>query len=267
MLKSFISLSAPAELIEPDETDNPSIHSRLIGCHLSPQTIARFQECFGKAGRQQLQHPLQLARALVKAGRFEAALGAYQQALRDQGNNWMVMEETAQFLTFALRDALAGLEMAKAALACNPSCSADLWSTAGDSLYELGRVEEARQAYLRALRINPDDVRARRNLAFVHVRTKEYAEALRRIAEALALDKTGSFRDGLLQKQSEVLNLVSQRHKQEYQRRVNRISPRIDEPELGDKATGGKGFAPSDRMAAPPAHMSDSRSAATDVGG
>jgi len=146
--------------------------------------------------------------------------------------------------------------MAKAALACNPSCSADLWNTAADSLYELGRVEEARQAYLRTLRINPDDVRARYNLVFVHVRTKEYPEALRRIAEALALDKTGSFRDGLLQKQSEVLNLLGQRHQQEYQRRVNRVSTRLDEPGVSAKPAAVRPVAPNDRASAPPTHMS-----------
>jgi len=36
-----------------------------------------------------------------------------------------------------------------------------------DALFEWGRTAEAKSAYLRALAINPEDVRARFNLAFV----------------------------------------------------------------------------------------------------
>ncbi len=45
------------------------------------------------------------------------------------------MSEVAHFLTFALRSPIAGLDMAKAALACNPACSADLWNTLADCLF------------------------------------------------------------------------------------------------------------------------------------
>ena len=46
------------------------------------------------------------------------------------------------------------------------------------------------------LAINPSDVRARFNLAFVHTRDKNYRAALAMIADALALDKTSQYRDG-----------------------------------------------------------------------
>jgi Flp pilus assembly protein TadD len=57
--------------------------------------------------------------------------------------------------------------MAKAGLCLNPT-SAELWNTLGDSQFELEQLEEARQSYLRALRINDSDVRARFNLACRH---------------------------------------------------------------------------------------------------
>jgi tetratricopeptide (TPR) repeat protein len=160
----------------------------------------------------------------VKAGRLEAALASYEEALRRQPYNWVLMNEVAQFLTFSLRDPLAGAEMARAALACNPTCSAPLWNMLGDSLFELGRVEESRQAFLRALRINPDDGQAHFNLTFVHVRTREHEAALRRIAEALALDRAGTYRERLLQTQSEVLAHLARRHQQEALRATNRVS-------------------------------------------
>jgi hypothetical protein len=67
-------------------------------------------------------------------------------------------------------------------------------------------------------------VRARYNLAWVHLRERAYAAALAKLAEALALDWTGEYRERLLQKQQEVLALLTQRHQQEYLRLANRIS-------------------------------------------
>jgi tetratricopeptide (TPR) repeat protein len=128
---------------------------RLLGRQLAPETVAAFQDCFAEAALGRLPEPVQRARGLGQAGRFEAALTAYQQALECQPYNWLLLNEVAQFLTFSLRNPAVGLEMARAALACNPACSADLWNMLGDSLYELGRVEESRQAFLRALQIKP----------------------------------------------------------------------------------------------------------------
>ena len=136
----------------------------------------------------------------------------------------MLLNEIANFLTFSLRDPRAGADMAKLALALNPSCSSDLWCTLGDALFEWGRTAEAKSAYLRALKINPGDVRGRFNLAFVHTRQKNYPAALVLLAEALGLDKTGQYRERVLQKQTEVLQLLTLRHQQEFLRMVNLVS-------------------------------------------
>ena len=84
----------------------------------------------------------------------------------------MLLNEISMFLTFNLRDVKAGIDMAKAALSLNPTCSAELWNTLGDGLYEWGRTEEARSAYHKALAVNSSDVRSRYNLAWVHTRAK-----------------------------------------------------------------------------------------------
>jgi tetratricopeptide (TPR) repeat protein len=243
LVKAYFASTDPSCWIEPAEGDDPSIYARLMGRQVAPETAARFRECFGKTTQDWLHEPVQRARTLVQGGRFEAALTAYQQALERQPQNWVLMNEVAHFLTFSLRSPAAGLEIVKAALACNPSCSAELWNMLGDSLFALGRLEESRQAFLRALRVNADDVRARYNLAYVHARTREYAWALQRIAEALALDRRGTYREGLLQKQSEVLGQLTQRQQQESLRITNRISTRPDLPVAGENSAAA-GLAP-----------------------
>lgn len=114
--------------------------------------------------------------------------------------------------------------MAKVALALNPTCSAELWNTLGDGLYEFGRIAEARSAYLKALAVNAADVRSRYNLAWVYAREKNYPAALQSIAEAISFDKTGEFRDRLLHKQQEVLTQLALRHQQEYLLLINLVS-------------------------------------------
>ena len=59
----------------------------------------------------------------------------------------------------------------------NPACSAELWNTLGDCLYEAGRLDLARRAYGRALRVHGGDVKARYNLAWVDVPLKKQKNA------------------------------------------------------------------------------------------
>ncbi len=151
-----------------------------------------------------------------------------------QPNNWVLLCEVSQFLTFQLHDLEMAAGMAKDALRHNPTCSAELWNALGDALFAWGRTEEARSAYEKALAVNGSDVRARYNLAHVHTRLKDYPAALGRIAEALALDKTGQYREGLLAKQQEVLALLTQRHQQEYLLLINLVS-KAGKPD-GEKA-------------------------------
>jgi tetratricopeptide (TPR) repeat protein len=221
-LKAYFTDAKPHRWIEP-AGERESIHARLLAHQPAPETIARFEEGFGKAAWDRAEEPARRARELLRAGRLEAAASAFRQALAGQPHNWVLLNEVALFLTFTLRDPRAGADLAKLALAENPT-SAELWNTLGDCLFEWGRNAEARQAYRRAEQLSASSVRARYNLAWVHIRERDYAAALAKLAEALALDWTGEYRERLFQKQQEVLALLTQRHQQEYLRLANRIS-------------------------------------------
>jgi len=223
LLQAYFSDGKRCRWIEPYE-EAGGIHARLLGVKVAGETEMRFQERFGKASHDQRQEPLGKARECAKVGRFELAATFYQQALERQPWNWLLLNEVAMFLTFSLRDPKAGADMAKVALALNPTCSSELWNTLGDALFEWGRLAEARSAYQRAIQINGSDVRARFNLAWVHARDQAFPEALAVLAEALALDRMGEYRERLLQKQQEVLAGQTQRHQQEYLRMINLVS-------------------------------------------
>jgi tetratricopeptide (TPR) repeat protein len=223
-LKAYFGEGSRGDFLEPSGDPERGIHARLLGKHLAPDVRQRFEECFGGAAQRQQQEPVTRARECARVGRFELAAGHYRQALQAQPANWVLLNEVSMFLTFSLRDVKAGAELAKAALRLNPSCSAELWSTLGDALYEWGRTAEAESAYRKALAVNESDVRARYNLAWVYQRLRDWPAALQIIAEALALDKTGEYRERLLQKQAEVLHGLEGRNRQEYLLMLNLVS-------------------------------------------
>ncbi len=235
LLKEFFSDKTKYEWVEPPG-DARGIHSRLLGRKIGSETWLRFYEKFGESTSTQLQEPLHKARTCLKMGRFELAATFYREALDKQPRNWVLLNEISMFLTFNLRDVKAGIDMAKAALGLNPTCSAELWNTLGDGLYEWGRTEEARSAYHKALAVNSTDVRSRYNLAWVFTRLKDFPAALDMISQAMSLDKTGEFRDRLLHKQQEVLVQLAQKNQQEYLLLINLVSKyaRQDKDEQGN---------------------------------
>jgi tetratricopeptide (TPR) repeat protein len=230
LLKAYFGGKENGSWAEPPEDDATSVHARLLGHDLAPETVTCFRASFGCETMNRRQAPVQLARTCLQQGRFEAALTAYAAALEEQPYNWVLMNEVAHFLTYPLRNPAAGLELARAGLACNPACSADLWNALGDALFSLERVEEASQAFRRAVRINPNDVRARYKLACVCQRQQDLPAALGLIAAGLGLDNAGTFRQGFLQKQAEILSQVEQHHQVERQFLANRISHRPARP-------------------------------------
>lgn len=217
-----------------------SVHSRLLGRRVGHAARLAFQECFGEARRARLAAPAAEARRWAAAGRSELAASSYREAVARQPGNWALLGEVSNFLTFSLRDPRAGVGVARLALALNPSCSAELWNTLGDGLFEWGRTEEAKAAYLRAASLGESDVRSRYNLAWAHQRQKDYAAALAALAQGLALDRTGEYRERLLAKQQEVLAQQAARHRQEFLLLANLVSRHGPQAEPARAAAKGE---------------------------
>jgi tetratricopeptide (TPR) repeat protein len=244
LLRAYFGEGGKCKYVEPAD-EGAGIHSRLLSPQPDLDTIVRFQECFHKAAHDRLQEPVQLARQSARVGRFEMAATFYRQALEKQPWNWVLLNEVSMFLTFSLRDVKAGIDMARVALGLNPTCSSELWNTLGDGLFEYGRSAEARSAYQRALLVSEADVRARYNLAWCDARQGDYAGALQMLAQGLALDRTGEYRERLLQKQQEVLALAARRHQQEYLLLVNLVSKHAQHEEPGKPRAAAQGQAPT----------------------
>ncbi len=224
LLKEYFGNSGKSKWLEPSGDDERGIHTRLMSVKPGTQTTVRFQQMFGKAAFEKLEEPIKKARGCIQYGRFELAANFYHDALKLQPRNWVLMNEISTFLTFQMRDPKSAIDMAKVALSLNPTCSAELWNTLGDALFEAGRNGEAASAYQRAAVLNDTDVRSRYSLAWVCARAKKYPEAMQHIAAALALDKMGQYRDRLLQKLNEVLAHLTLRIQREYLLLINLVS-------------------------------------------
>jgi len=196
--------------VKPDEDDARSIHTRLILKTRFPGVVEAFGQQFGL--EEQLAEKLpEQARQHIEAGRQDEAMDCYKRALARHPRDWRLLGELAEFLIRNIADYDAGLAAARAAVRLNPWYSAWLWNTVGDALYAKEEFEEAHEAYLQGLRIDPNDVRTNLNLAYTFCGFGEYREALNAVARGLAADAAGVFRDRLLEKQQNILATLAAR--------------------------------------------------------
>jgi tetratricopeptide (TPR) repeat protein len=198
--------------------------SRLIGCELDAPTRARFAERFAPARLHARRAPRERARELVDERPTDAARGALAQALALAPGDWTLHEEAASFLAYIAKDREAARALATHGLELNP-LAPGLWNVLGDCELHARRPHEALRRYERAIELNPAEVRGRYNAAYALTALRDYAGALRMIADALALDD-GSYSPRLLGKQTRILDRLARRRQGERQRSRSRIGPR-----------------------------------------
>lgn len=206
----------------PAGDDQRRVHTRLVARQIGPRSREVLDQRFGHATDRKLDAPQEEARSHLAAGRRNDALVAYRRMIEANPNDWQMLGEAAEYLGLQLGDHAAGLDLARAALARNPWTSAWLWNVLGDCLFYRERLPDAHAAFLQAQRIDPDDPRTNLNLAYTLSAHGDQTGALAAIARGLASDGKGHFRPRLLEKQAQILSLVSERASAEQARLVRR---------------------------------------------
>ena len=214
--------------LEPDwqmvapETDSRKLQSRWICRRTDELSSGIFRIIFDGHRRDLVTELLDQASARAEEGRTEEARWLYWRAYRHAPRCWHVFERWASFCQLRLKDYDAAHDLAEQGLRLH-SRHAPLWNVKGDALFELKRHGEAEICYRRAIEINPPEIRGRLNLAYVHLERGHHAEALAQLAEALALDTQGDYRDALLEKQRQVLLRLSLDARDALSQQVNRF--------------------------------------------
>lgn len=219
-LDEHFSREPGAAFLEP-EVDGELLIVRLIGRDLGPDTAKWFRQHLSKPELDKLQAPLEEARLHVSKGANRAALKCFREAIKLQPDNWSLLTEAAMFCEASLDNHQAAMELAQAALALNP-INPGLWNILGDTLYSVGRIDEAHRAYERSLSLSPSDARAKVNMVHTFNRKGQPREALRMITEALLSDRDGKYRERLLQRQKEILRAMNEHDKRTRERLADR---------------------------------------------
>ncbi len=206
----------------PDGDEERRVHTRLIARTIGPRAMEVLRKRFALEADRHLDAPQEEARAHLAAGRRNEALDAYRRMIERNPNDWQMLGEAAEYVGLQLGDHAAGLEIARAALERNPWHSAWLWNVLGDCLFYRERLADAHEAFTQALRIDPDDPRTNLNLAYTLSAQGDQPGALAALAHGLAHDGKGHYRPRLLEKQAQVLALISERAAAEQGRLVRR---------------------------------------------
>ena len=199
-----ISVFAPSE-------GPRSVHARLLTTSAPKALTQVFLDTYGHPSVQGFETLASEAQQHIQAGHYRQALEIYRSALRICPSDWHLLGRAAEFLTQQLGRHEEAVFLAREALEENPCHSAWLWNTLGNSLAALMEQQEAHASYERARSIDPKDPQSWYNLSCSRSWIGDYEGALTAIANALANDRSGSFREPLLRQQEHLLRLLSQR--------------------------------------------------------
>jgi tetratricopeptide (TPR) repeat protein len=196
----------PPRIVTPEGDERAAIHTRLLCVETLPEVEDVFGAAFAQASFDALGELVQQARAARDRGAMDAAQALYSQAHQQYPENWYVLVEWAEFATYGFGDPALGVTLAEQAVFMNRISSPLAHNVYGEALYQTGRRAEAQAAYLEALRIQPDDIRAHGSLARAYADEGRYREAILEISLAIANDTAGAYRQNLVGKLHEILN-------------------------------------------------------------
>ncbi len=182
--------------------------------------------------------PIEEGIALYEAGRFDEALEKFTDAQVEMPEN-LELEYNIANTHYQMKNYEAALESyGKVAEAAEPELAEKAVFNMGNTLYHLGRLDEAVAAYEHALELDPNDEDARHNLEFVR------EEIRRRINEAKKRQENAS-KKGDEQKQGEQGETKPQGEKGEGQQEKPRPQQGEEGEETGGSETEGSAQKPT----------------------
>jgi tetratricopeptide (TPR) repeat protein len=209
------------QMVAP-EVDGRHLISRWVGRCAQPLAASLFQVIFDGNRRERVPDLLEQAHEHAARSRTEEARWLFWQAYQRAPRCWHLLERWATFYLVQLKQPGTACELAEAGLRLHPR-HPPLLNLRGDALYELQRYADAEQSYLQAMALNPREIRARLNLAYVHLKTGRPTHALTVLAEALALDTLADYREALLEKQRQALAQLSAQSQAALTQQLNRF--------------------------------------------
>ncbi|MCO4761400.1 MAG: hypothetical protein KC502_07840 [Myxococcales bacterium] len=177
-------------------TDGPRHQASRMLCRAElPETVAAFQTLYDAQTFAEMENLVAAARAEKDVS---AALDLYRTALNIETDNWALMAESARRALSGGLDPQLAVLLARRGVSLNSEYSPDLWVVYGDALWANGDRNSARQAYVFALEVNPNDPHAHFSLAFVDAERGHFENAFTHLGRALAHDKDGVLRPRVL---------------------------------------------------------------------
>jgi len=193
VLKNAGRLDEALEWLAKAAKVNPSNNSPLVNmgnCHMALGAPAKAAACFQRAIKQQPAHPENyrlLGRALIEQNQTEKGIANFKAALQRGSRDPNVYMDLV-FACYAKRQFDEALKTVDRALEIFPG-NRNIARQRGSILRLLGRIEEARLAFIELLKSQPDDVETLvvlGNLHYAALDQREEANAL--FARALELD-------------------------------------------------------------------------------
>ena len=181
---------ARAQVSVPPDEGEASIKNRLVSRADLPQTREAFGQRFSPHAFEALEVAINQAR--TQADRPAEAMDTYRQALQVERDNWMLLGEAGEAALRRARQPELAHMLLTEALRINPWYAGGTWNSLGDLYWGQGRIDDARQAYERAVQANPESFRGYLNLADVCRRQGDHARAVEMAAMAIARDVDGS---------------------------------------------------------------------------
>jgi tetratricopeptide (TPR) repeat protein len=179
-----------AQVSVPPGEGEASIKNRLLSRAALPQTRQAFDARFDPKAFETLE--TLIAEARGRADQPRDSMEAYRVALQLERDNWMLLGEAGEAALRRARHPELAHMLLTEALRINPWYAGGTWNSLGDLYWSQGRIEDARQAYERAVQANPESFRGYLNLSDVCRRQGDHARAVEMAAMAIARDVDGT---------------------------------------------------------------------------